>query len=125
MKTQIRIALLISFIAAVVFTSCRTEEMEFVEAPPEETLIPNSLVASLMMQTTLNDGSNDNIIDNANCFNIQLPVTVIVNGVEITVTSEDDYDAIEYIFGTSEALSCCILSRGRAEAWGLCLLLFI
>ena len=98
MKTQIKIALLFSFVLLVLSTSCRTEETEFIQAPPEETLVPNSVVASLMAQTTLNDGSNDNIIDNANCFNIQLPVTVIVNGTEIIVNSEDDYEDIEDIF---------------------------
>lgn len=98
MKTQIKIALLFSFVLLVLSTSCRTEETEFIQAPPEETLVPNSVVASLMAQTTLNDGSYDNIIDNANCFNIQLPVTVIVNGTEIIVNSEDDYEDIEDIF---------------------------
>ncbi|MEZ4796199.1 MAG: hypothetical protein R2785_03415 [Flavobacteriaceae bacterium] len=98
MKTQIKIALLLSFVLGALSTSCRTEEMELIQSPPEDTLVPDSVVASLMSQTTLNDGSNDNIIDNANCFNIQLPVTVIVNGIEIVVNSEDDYDDIEDIF---------------------------
>lgn len=98
MKTKIKIALLFSFVLLILSTSCRTEETEFIQAPPEETLAPNSVVASLMAQTTLNDGSNDNIIDNANCFNIQLPVTVIVNGTEITVNSQDDYEDIEDLF---------------------------
>jgi hypothetical protein len=98
MKTQIKITFLFSLAFFVLFNSCRTEETEFIQAPPEETLVPNSVVASLMTQTTLNDGSNDNIIDNANCFSLQLPVTVIVNGMEITINSEDDYDDIEDIF---------------------------
>lgn len=79
-------------------SSCRTEDMESIQAPPEDTLEANSTLATLMQQTAMNDGSNDNIIDNSNCFNIQLPVTVIVNGIEITVTSEDDYNNIEAIF---------------------------
>ncbi len=84
--------------AFVLNLSCRTEEIEFEQAPPEETLIPNSQVANLMQRVAMNDGSNDNIIDYANCFNIQLPVTVTANGVQLVITSPTDYDLIESIF---------------------------
>lgn len=82
----------------VLNTSCRTEEIEFEQAPLEDTLSPNSTVSNLMQRTAMNDGSNSNIVDNSNCFNIQFPFTVIVNGVEIVVESQDDYDLIEDIF---------------------------
>ena len=98
MKNQIKIVSLIGLFLMILFTSCRTEEMELIQAPPEETLSLNSNVANLMRQTLMNDGSNDNIIDNSNCFNIQLPVTVVVNGADIIVNSEDDYQVIEDIF---------------------------
>jgi hypothetical protein len=78
--------------------SCRTEEIEFVQAPPEDTLSPNSQLANLMQRTAMNDGSNDNIIDNANCFNIQFPFTITVNGVPLVITSSSDYDLVENIF---------------------------
>ncbi|MGB6268722.1 MAG: hypothetical protein WBF67_06875 [Olleya sp.] len=92
--------ILTSFIlfAFVLLNSCRTEEMEIINPPEEDTLAANSTVANLMQRTASNDGSNDNIIDNANCFNIQLPVTVFVNGLEIIVDSESDFDTIEAIF---------------------------
>jgi hypothetical protein len=72
--------------------------MESIQPPEEETLAANSIVANLMQRTASNDGSNDNIIDNSNCFDVQLPVTVIANGIEITVDSESDFDIIEDIF---------------------------
>ncbi|WP_397362442.1 hypothetical protein [Olleya sp. R77988] len=84
--------------AFVLLNSCRTEDMEIINPPEEDTLVANSTVANLMQRTASNDGSNDNIIDNSNCFNIQLPVTVFVNGLEITVDSESDFDTIEAIF---------------------------
>lgn len=84
------------------FASCRTEETEIIQTPPEDTLVPNSLIASLMQKTSINDGSKDNIIDYANCFNIKLPVTVLVNGEEIYVNSEVDYKIIEHIFDDSD-----------------------
>ena len=83
---------------ALLFTSCRSEESELVESPQNETLEANSRVANLLQRTAQNDGSEDNIIDNANCFDIELPVTVNVNGLEITVDSESDLDLIEEIF---------------------------
>lgn len=96
MKNQIFLVfLLVTFIFQ---TSCRTEEIEFIQAPPEDTLTPNSQVGSLIQRTAMNDGSIDNIIDYANCFTIQLPVTVIVNGTQLTVNSIADFDIIEDIF---------------------------
>ena len=88
--------------SGLLFTSCRTEEDEIINAPTEETLGANSTVASLMQRVSLSDGSIDNIIDNANCFTVNLPVTVIVNGIEVTVNTEDDYELIEDILDESD-----------------------
>ena len=88
----------IALLFVMIGTSCRTEDMEVIEAPQEQTLDINSPVKSLMQRTATNDGSFDNIIDNANCVSIQLPVTVVVNGLQITVDSEDDFATIEAIF---------------------------
>lgn len=92
-----------SFILAVLsmtvlFTSCRKEELERIESPPEDTLEPTSNVANLIMRTAFNDGSNDNILDYANCFNVQLPVTVMANGQEVVINSESDLNIVESIF---------------------------
>lgn len=98
MKSQIKSILLFSLAIMFLFSSCRTEEMEFIQAPTENVLQANSNLTTQLQRVSMNDGSKDNIIYNANCFNIQFPVTVIVNGVEITVTSDDDYDDIEDLF---------------------------
>ena len=98
MKTTLKIFTVFTIISTLFLTACRTEEMEVINPPQEETLIPNSPVANLMLRTAANDGSNDNIIDNSNCFNIQLPFTVFVNGVEIIVDAEEDLDTVEDIF---------------------------
>ncbi len=79
-------------------TACRSEESEFIEAPQNESLDANSRVADLLQRTAQNDGSDDNILDNASCLDIELPVTVDVNGLEITVDSEEDLELIEDIF---------------------------
>ncbi len=99
MNTTLKTLSLLFIFSFILFsTSCRNEEVVFEQAPIEEQLTPNSMVANLIRDTATNDGSNDNIIDNANCFNIQFPVTVIVNGNEVIVNSEDDLDEIEDIF---------------------------
>jgi len=78
--------------------SCRKEGYELVEAPLGMNLGANSRVATLMLRTSMNDGSNDNIIDRANCFNVRLPITVDANNQQIIVNSENDFDLIEAIF---------------------------
>ncbi len=98
MKKTLKLLSVLIMGMALMITSCRSEENEFEEAPQNETLEANSRVANLLQRTATNDGSEDNIIDNANCFDIELPVTVNVNGLEITVDSEEDLELIEDIF---------------------------
>lgn len=96
MKTLKPILLLV---LGVLFTmtSCRTEDDLAIDPPAEETIEANSTVANLMSRTAFNDGSSDNIIDNASCLSVQLPVTVTVNGIELTINDEDGYQDIEDI----------------------------
>ncbi|PTM07159.1 MAG: hypothetical protein DA407_10750, partial [Bacteroidetes bacterium] len=98
----IRVSILLLFLTGLIFTSCRTEETEFVQAPEDETLAANSSIASLMQRTASNDGSIDNIVDRANCFDLAFPFMIIVNGAQITVTSQEDYAIIECVFEESE-----------------------
>ena len=85
-------------IFSLLLFSCRTEDMEIVEPPAEDTFGVNSTIANLLKRTATNDGSYDNIIDGASCFDILLPVTVIANGIEVVIEDEDDIDIIEDIF---------------------------
>lgn len=98
MKSKITFFLIVTLMLALSLTSCRTESTEFIQEPADETLQPGSQTAILMQQMSLNDGSVDNIIYPANCFNFQLPVTVVVNGTEITINTYDDLDDIEDLF---------------------------
>ena len=98
MKTKLKLLYLLPFFAFLMFTSCQDEVTEITDSTEQETIIPNSNLATLMRNTSTMDGSADNIIDHANCLSINLPVTVIVNGVEITIDSDEDYEVIEAIF---------------------------
>tara|TARA_R110000868_G_scaffold68720_5_gene203266 strand:+ start:4862 stop:5932 length:1071 start_codon:yes stop_codon:yes gene_type:complete len=84
-------------------TSCRQEESQFEGTPPEERLQLGSNVANLLVRTTMNDGSSDNIIDNASCISIKLPVNVIVNSTPVEVLSSEDFDLIQDIFDENDS----------------------
>ena len=79
-------------------TSCQKEAREFIdETEEEETFTATANLANLLVRTAQNFGGIDDIIDGSDCFSLQLPVTVIANGQEVIVTSEDDYDAVAAI----------------------------
>lgn len=101
MKTIFKNLLLLVLTASLALTSCRKEEDELITAPTEEVLGANSSVAGLMSRVSTFDGSFDNIIDSANCFAVNLPVTVIVNGIEVVVNTPADYQLIEDILDES------------------------
>lgn len=99
MKFKVSITLLI---IALISTSCRKEETQFEQAPEDEILEANSNVADLIERTTSNDGSEDNIVDRANCFDIAFPYVINVNDEQLTVNSEEDYALVECVFDQSD-----------------------
>ncbi|MGK0255035.1 MAG: hypothetical protein ACI9OE_002553, partial [Mariniflexile sp.] len=98
MKTKIKLLLLVPFFALLLFSSCQNEEISITEPTQEEALVATSELTSLISSTSKMDGSDDNIIDKASCLSIELPVTVVVNGLEIIIDSKEDYKLIEAIF---------------------------
>jgi hypothetical protein len=98
MKTKMRTLLLIPFFALFLFTSCQDEVIDITEPNETEALVATSELTSLISSTSKMDGSDDNIIDKASCLSIELPVTVVVNGLEIIIDSKEDYKLIEAIF---------------------------
>ena len=84
---------------SLIFVGCQDEINEITVGDDEEQVLETgSHVASLMKSTVTKDGSSDNILDNSSCFNIQLPVNIHVNGLEIIIDSEEDFDTIEAVF---------------------------
>jgi hypothetical protein len=98
MKTKMRTLLLIPFFALLFFTSCQDEVTEITEPTEAETLTASSELTAMISSTSKMDGSEDNVIDNASCLSVQLPVTVIANGIEIKITTVEGYKTIEAIF---------------------------
>ncbi len=97
MKTKFKFALIFAFFALFIFTSCQNEVLEETQNL-EETFAPNSTVANLMRSTAARDGHLDDILDDANCISINLPVTIIANGITITINTLEDLALLEEIF---------------------------
>ena len=85
-------------IFALTVSSCQDEFEELPNTEDQTTITASSSTAQLIMQTSSNDGSYDNIVDGSSCFAVQFPYTVQVNGLEITIDSIDDLKLIEKIF---------------------------
>ena len=86
------------FSMALIFNSCQEEFEEVNGGSDQETITASSTTASLIKNTSTNDGSYDNIVDGASCFAINFPYTVEVSGVQITIDSREDLHLIEEIF---------------------------
>ena len=93
---------LLPFFALLMLMSCQEEVIDITEPAEAETLVANSQLTSFMASASIMDGSADNIIDNASCLSVDLPVTVIVNGVELTIDSKEDFKVIEALFDEFE-----------------------
>lgn len=100
MKTKSLLTILLC--SLFYFTSCQKEVMEIVQPNTQETLVAESELTTLISKTSTKDGSKDNILDKSSCTTIELPVTVNVNGLDIIIDSEDDYEVIEAIFDQFE-----------------------
>ncbi|WP_339839028.1 hypothetical protein [uncultured Maribacter sp.] len=103
MKKIYNYAMYVSLLTiALSFTACQ-DEFEEINTGEEPTAITaNSSTADLIQRTSSNDGSCDNIVDGTSCFEINFPYTVEVNGLVLTIESEDDLDQIEEIFDSIE-----------------------
>jgi hypothetical protein len=76
------------------FGSCQNEEEVIIQDNAESFLI-DSPIAGLLLRTSQNPTAIDNVLDSSSCFSVQLPVTVIVNGQQITVTNQTDYQIVQ------------------------------
>ncbi|QCK15235.1 hypothetical protein [Mangrovivirga cuniculi] len=77
--------------------SCQEETVDIQNPSDDEAFTSKSEIANQIKRVTYKDGSDDNIITGGSCISLELPVTVIVNGNEIIVNSEDDYEVVEKI----------------------------
>jgi len=102
MSTRIKFLSIFILFTLLILSGCQNEVVEIIDPPNDQVITPNSAVADLVQRTSLKDGSHDNIIDQASCISLVLPVTVIANGLEITIDSEDDFKLLEQILDRLE-----------------------
>jgi len=82
-------------------TACQEEKVEIKLPPAGTTITSTSPVTGLISSVSRQDGSRDNILDNASCITLVFPVTIKTNGQTIAVNSPDDLDDIEQLFDDS------------------------
>lgn len=75
---------------AVFFTACQTESTTEVHST-KETITKTTPLSTYIERVAMQKTSQDNIIDNTNCFMIKLPYVVTVNSIQITIKSSSDY----------------------------------
>jgi len=92
---NVKCALYFMAALALSLNSCTTSEDPNFNPALDSVITANSPVALFIAKTVANDGSVDNIIDSANCFSVQFPVTVTVNGTTLTINNAAGYDDIE------------------------------
>ena len=86
----------------LMFSGCQEEVVDIIETLDENVLNAQSPLVDLVGQTTQRDGSEDNILDHSSCISIVLPVTVIANGQQVQIGSEEDIKLVERIFDESD-----------------------
>ncbi len=85
------------FISFLIF-SCQDEiNNETGENPNANTV--DSQTAKNLKRTSMYDGSFDDFLDGNSCSSILLPVTARVNGTQLTIASESDYQLVLNILG--------------------------
>jgi hypothetical protein len=95
MKT---LKLLVSLFLLVTFWSCQKEVSEVIdETQTPENLTGNVPLSNLLLRTSQNPTEVDNILDNNSCYRVQLPVTIYLNGISLTVNTESDYQTVKNI----------------------------
>ncbi|RMB56902.1 hypothetical protein EAX61_12610 [Dokdonia sinensis] len=84
------------FVLATLFVGCQSESSELLTTEQESTAL-TSETETLLAKISLNDGSQDNILDGASCLEIVLPITVNVNNTPVTINNLDDLQTVELL----------------------------
>ena len=82
----------------IFFTSCQSE-IDEVQGQNPNTNSANSTTTNNLKRTSMYDGSFDDFLDRASCSSILLPVTAKINGVQVSILSQLDYQQVISIFG--------------------------
>lgn len=81
--------LLVTF--CIFLFACQEEEFTEIDNQDESSFLLDEQLSTLMKSVVSHDGSFDNRIDNADCFSINFPYGLWVNGVQHNMTSPLDF----------------------------------
>jgi hypothetical protein len=95
---KLKILTRIALMTILGFTSCQSEVDE-IQGENPNTNSANSTTTSNLKRTSMYDGSFDDFLDGASCSSILLPVTAKVNGTQVSILSQLDYQLVISIFG--------------------------
>ena len=95
MPYNYKISYILIFLLLIIGVSCQQEESEIITPDSGEVIDANSNLALLLLQTTSNDGSQDDLLDDASCIEINLPVSVTVNNELIIINTLNDITLVE------------------------------
>lgn len=98
MKTIVYFTKLITFFTLVFFVSCQDEVTEITQPTEQEALVPDTPLAQNIFNMSTLSSSASSIVTNTTCLTVDLPFSVVVNGIEISVETDEDYDIIATIF---------------------------
>ncbi len=97
-RKLIKLPMLALLALVLSFSACQKEEENYIDATDEDTITANSVITDILIRTTQHEGSWDDIIDEMPCGSLVFPVTVIVNGQEIILQSQDDIQLVIDVF---------------------------
>lgn len=85
-------------VACLGLMSCQ-DEIDMENGNNPNTNSANSQIASNLERTGMYDGSFDDFLDGVSCSSILLPVTATVNGTQVNIISQSDYQQVIDILG--------------------------
>src|SRR5215207_6411353 len=80
------------------FTSCQSE-VDNVEGQNPNTNNANSTTANNLKRTSMFDGSSDDFLDGNSCSSVLFPAAATVNGTQVSLLSQLDYQQVISILG--------------------------
>ncbi|WP_310377656.1 hypothetical protein [Flavobacterium sp.] len=82
------------------FTSCQSE-IDNIEGDNPNTNSANSTTTTNLKRASMFDGSSDDFLDGASCSSIILPAVAKVNGVQVSILTQLNYQQVISILGQS------------------------
>ena len=102
MRQHFKVLLILLSVISFLNVSCRQEEYAFEGTPPDQSIKAGAKITGLLQNVALKDGSDDDILDGANCISLELPVTVTIDGENYVVNEENDYYTIKVLLESSQ-----------------------